>query len=330
MMENRTNEVKKVIIRAPNFVPDQIATFGAIRFLKQNCPDALVEVICTHGQKNVYDYLNDISKIHHIEEQKDTVLGVFPWIHNNSNLFSVDTFIDFQGGAAAATMGIALKAARRIAYSSSLTKPMLTHSIKTQEQSNFKDVANLNLVALIMEQEIPSRISAQHEKPSDKESVQLQMLGNYLFVGLRASEWQRHQSIWTNWFNELRETNLVVVVEQDIEDEEILRSLRQRKSSHFFLIEKSFAKTDLLFMNAARGVITDSLLYGNLASFHQLDCLILAFDLNDYPSFETYGPRPEILIERQEEVRVHIDGEGLRQDIDDVQALDLIIKNFNL
>lgn len=329
-MEIEKKDIRKVVIRAPESIQDQVASFGAIRFLKSKYPEAFIEVICKLGQKNVYEYINDVSKIHHIEEEKDTVLGVFPWIHNNSNLFGVDTFFDFHGGAAAATMGIALKAKRRVAYSTTMTKPMLTHSLKNEERSDFKDAAFLSLVSQTIEEESPQKTSALIEKPSEKESVQLQMLGSYIFAGIRASEWNRHQRIWNNWFDELKETNFVVVIDQDIESDEALKSLRPRKSSHFFLIEKSFPKTDLLFMNAAKGVITDSTLYGNIASFHQHDCVILAFDLNDYPSFETYLPRPEIIIERQENVSIHIDEHGNKNDVDPNSVLDVIVNLFKL
>lgn len=329
-METEKKDIRKVVIRAPESLQDQIASFGAIRFLKSKYPEAFIEVICRAGHKNVYDYLSDISKIHQIEEEKDSVLGVFPWIHNNSNLFGVDTFIDFHGGASAATMGIGLKAKRRVAYSTTMTKPMLTQSLKAEEQSDFKDTAFLTLVGIAIEEEIPQKTSALIEKPSDKESAQLQMLGNYLFVGIRASEWERHQQIWANWFDELVETNFVVVIDQDIENDDVIKNLRSRKSSRFFLIEKSFPRTDLLFMNASRGVLTDSALYGNLASFHQHDCLILAFDLNDYPSFETYLPRPEIIIERKEQVSVHIDEHGEKNDVDASTALDIIVNVFKL
>lgn len=329
-METEKKDIRKVVIRAPESLQDQIASFGAIRFLKSKYPEAFIEVICRTGQKNVYDYLSDISKIHHIDEEKDSVLGVFPWIHNNSNLFGVDTFVDFHGGAAAATMGIALKAKRRVAYSTTMTKPMLTQSLKAEEENDFKDTAFLTLVGLAIDEEIPQKTSALIEKPTDKESAQLQMLGNYLFVGIRASEWERHQQIWANWFDELVETNFVVVIDQDIENDDVIKNLRSRKSSRFFLIEKSFPRTDLLFMNASIGVVTDSSLYGNLASFHQHDCIILAFDLNDYPSFETYLPRPDLILERSQNVSISINENGEKNEIDLSKSIDLISKKFNL
>tara|TARA_R110002049_G_scaffold209490_6_gene380391 strand:+ start:667 stop:1650 length:984 start_codon:yes stop_codon:yes gene_type:complete len=327
-MENK--EVRKIAIRAPDLIPEQIATFGAIRYLKSQYPEAFIEVICTAGMRNIFDYQVDVDKLHEIEQSKDSVLGVFPWIHNNNNLFGFDTFIDFHGGAAAATMGIALKTARRVAYSTSMTKPMLTHFIKAEEKSEFLDSAYLKLCSLVTESEYPQSIHAQESKPSEKENVQLQALGDYIFLGIRASEWGRHKDIWSKIIDDLDEISFVVFLEQDLESLEALEYLRSKKSERFFLIEKSFARTDLLFMNSSKGIITDSLLYGNLASFQKIKSVVLAFDLHDYPSYETYTPRPDIIVTRNNSVSVHINDEGAKVDITDSETADLIVKVFHL
>ncbi len=327
-MQNK--EIRKIVIRTPDLVPDQIATFGAIRFLKAELPEVNIEVICTSEFKNVYDYSGDVDKIHLIEQKKDSVLGVFPWIHNNSNLFGVDTFIDMHGGSAAATMGIALKAMRRIAYSTVLTKPMLTHSYSQEEKSEFSDTACLKLVSLIIDNEPPAILGSKAKDPNEKERQQLDMLGNYIFLAVRASEWKRHGKIWQDVINELDEVNFVVVIDQDIDTTEAIETLRSKKSEKLFLIEKAFARTDMLFMNNSKGVISDSCLYGNIASFNKIQAIILAFDLDDYPSFETYTPRPEIIIERAESVTTHIDSEGKKTEIKISDAVDIVNNKFNI
>tara|TARA_R110000868_G_scaffold376060_3_gene640827 strand:+ start:6838 stop:7815 length:978 start_codon:yes stop_codon:yes gene_type:complete len=324
------SDITKIAIKAPNAIHEQIACFAAIKFLYESLDSPLIDIICLKNKPHAFDYCPHIDQVHLIEEEKDTVLGVFPWIHNNNNLFGVKAFIDFHGGAAAATMGIALKAPRRVAFATTMTKPMLTHGLVKEECSEFLDLQFLQLANLIVEGEIPKKIDAPIIETSEKEKVQLQALESYVFVAIRASEWTRHEKIWKYWFDELSSTNLVVVVDQDIENESLKKELSDRKGPEFFVIGSSHYKTNLLFMSAAIGVISDSSLFANLAQFYGYKSVALAFDLADYPSMETVDHRAELFIERDEIITKWINGAGDGIVTDMQSSVDTLNKIFSL
>tara|TARA_R100000656_G_scaffold113553_1_gene85869 strand:+ start:161 stop:1138 length:978 start_codon:yes stop_codon:yes gene_type:complete len=324
------SEISKIAIRAPKSISEQIACFAAIKFMHENLDSPLIDIICLKDKPHAFDYCPHIDQIHFIEEEKDTVLGVFPWIHNNNNLFGVKAFIDFHGGAAAATMGIALKAAKRVAFASTMTKPMLTHGLVKEECSEFLDLRFLELANLIVEADIPEKLQAPSIETSEKEKVQLAALENYIFVAIRASEWSRHEQIWKYWFDELSNTNLVVVVDADIESESLKKELNDRKGPDFFVIGSSHYKTNLLFMSAAIGVVSDSSLFANLAQFYGFKTLALAFDLEDYPSMASVEHRAEIFIERDEVITKWINGAGESAATDMHSSVDALNKIFSL
>tara|TARA_R110000868_G_scaffold296349_4_gene556604 strand:+ start:10760 stop:11737 length:978 start_codon:yes stop_codon:yes gene_type:complete len=324
------NDIQKIAIRAPKTLSEQVATFAAIKFLYESLDAPMIDIILIKDKPHAYNYCPYIDSLHFIEEDKDTVLGVFPWIHNNSNLFGVKAFIDYHGGAAAATMGIALKAAIRIAFATTMTKPMLTHGLNKEEQSTFLDQQFLALANLVVESEVPLKIKAPAIEVSEKESVQLAALENYIFVAIRASEWSRHEKIWKYWFDELTSTNFVVVIEADIECEALKKELADRKGPQFFVIENSHYKTDMLFMSAAVGVVSDSSLYANIAQFYGMKSVILAFDLADYPSLATVEHRAEIFIERDEIITKWINKSGESIVTDMQSSVDGLNKIFSL
>lgn len=322
------SEIRKIAIRAPKSLAEQAASLAMIKYLYDELDHPLIEIITITGKRHLYDYCQGIDRIHFIEEEKDTVLGVFPWIHNNSNLFAVNAFIDLHGGAAAATMGIALKASKRLAFSSTMTKPLLTHSLVKEQLNEFIDLQNLALAELLTEAKAPGRIRAEKAEVNEKEAVQLEALGQFIFVAIRASEWSRHQAIWQYWFDELKDISLVVVIDKDIEsdDKSLEAVLEDRRGPDFLVIKNAHARTDLLFMNAAMGVITDSDLYGNIGPFYGLKTIILAFDLEDYPSFATYSPRPELFLERAETISKWINQAGTSAACDLETSVDTLMK----
>lgn len=324
------SEITKILVRAPNTLGEQAASLSGLKYLSSSLKNPSIEVVVNKGKPHLYEYGDIISGIHHLPEEKDGPLGVFPWVHTNKEIFNIDTYIDLHGGGASASMGIALKAKNRLGYATAITKPTFTRSISIEQAPEFADERSLALCELLLDGKAPSQIIGKLPEVNEKEKLQLQSLGDFIFVGLRASEWQRHQDIWKLWFDELAGGNLVIAVEPDASEPELATWLKKRSNAKFFVIEKAIARTDLLLMHAARGIVTDSALYGNIAPYYGLKSAVLAFDLADYPSFSAYSPRPELLLEREKKISTLIASDGERTDIDERSAIDVLFRLFNL
>ena len=324
------NEIRKILVRAPEKIGDQIATFATLQALVKTIDALNIDVVVSAELPYAYDYADVFVTNHKLPEQSDGPLGIFPWTHANNEIFGVDTYLDFFNAKGSSTLGIALKAKRRLGFASTLTKATYTHSFPLTEAPEFFDERGFKLLSLLFDGEMPAQIKGELPKLNDKEQLQVKALGDYIFVGIRASEWQRHQKIWQNWFDELAGGSLVIAIDQDIDDKSARDWLVKRKSEKFFVMERTFAKTDLMLMGGARGIITDSALYGNLAPYYGLEAAILAFDLNDYPSYSLLSPRQHIFLERNETVAGAIDSSGEKIEADMKSAIDQIFSKFRL
>lgn len=324
------NELKKILVRAPQTIGAQVGSFAAIHWLIKNVGNIAVDVVVDSGKPHAYEYADFHNSIHALPADKDGPLGIFPWVHGNKEIFSVDTYLDLANEKGSATLGIALKAMRRFGYATMLTKPTYTRSLLIDEASEFSDERGLKLASLILEQDYPGQILGKLPIADEREKQQVRALGDFIFIGIRASEWSRHKNIWTSLFDDLAGGSLVIAIDQDIDDLAAKEWLSARKSESFFVIEKNYARTDLMLMYASRGIITDSALYGNLAPYYGLQCFVLAFDLNDYPSYSTYSPRQELILERGEKIEGMIDANGNRIDMDSNTVIDAIFRAFKL
>ena len=96
------------------------------------------------------------------------------------------------------------------------------------------------------------------------------------------------------------------------------------------MIGSSHYKTNLLFMSAAIGVVSDSSLFANLAQFYGFKSAALAFDLADYPSMASVEHRAEIFIERDEVITKWINGAGESAQTNMQSSVDALNKIFSL
>lgn len=324
------NELRKILVRAPQTIGAQVGSFAAIHWLVKNIGSVAVDIVVDANKPHAYEYADFHNSIHALPAEKDGPLGIFPWVHGNNDIFGVDTYLDLANEKGSATLGIAIKAMRRLGYASMLTKATYTKSILAEEASEFSDERALRLMSLLLEKEFPGQIIGSLPNADERERQQVRALGDFIFIGIRASEWARHKNIWTSLFDELAGGSLVIAIDQDIDDLAAKEWLSARKSENFFVIEKNYARTDLMLMHASRGIITDSALYGNLAPYYGLQCFVLAFDLADYPSYSTFSPRQELILERGEKIDGMIDANGNRIDMDSNTIIDAIFRAFKL
>lgn len=324
------SELYHIVIRAPADATAQTATLASIQWLLQSFENCRIQIIVNEGEDRLYRFISEIEKIHLIPEEKDTVLNIFQWAHKAKELFNIDYYFDFRGDNSAATFGIALKAKTRIGYASLFTKPMFNKSLPIEQKHQFLDEHFLALCELVLEKEIPENICGQVARANETELTQLNSIGPFIFLAIRASEWNRHQDIWQSWIKELNEETLVVTIDQDVDDISALEWLSAHKNDQLLLLEKPTHRTLLVLLRYARGILSDSKVFANLAHYYGLHSAILAFDLEDYPSFATFSPRPQIFLEREKMINTWISSSGERLIVDKDEATELLLKAFRL
>jgi len=324
------SEIRKILVRAPEKIGEQIATFAILQALAKTIDSINIDIVVSAELPYAYDYADVFLTNHKLPAEKDGPLGIFPWVHANNDIFSVDTYLDLLNAKGSATLGIALKAKRRLGFATTLTKATYTHSLPIDETPEFFDERGFKLLSLLFDGEMPAQIKGELPKFNDKEQMQIKSLGDFLFIGIRASEWQRHQEIWRTIFDELAGGSVVIAIDQDIDDHSARDWPVKRKSEKFFVMERAYARTDLMLMAGARGILTDSALYGNLAPYYGLEAVILAFDLNDYPSYSLFSPRQHILLERNQNIVGAINHQGEKIEADIKSAVDQIFSKFRL
>lgn len=322
--------LRKILVRAPKTLGEQTASLAALDFLYNSLEKPSIEIVVDKDQPHIYEYADFIGAIHLLAPEKDGALAIFPWVHGHKDIFNITTFVDFRSGASSASLGIALKARERIGFTTTLTRPMYTHGLSEDIGGEFLDERFLKLVEHFTNERAPIQIRGKLPEPSEKEKLQLQSLNDYIFVAIRASEWSRHQKIWSAWFDELAGGRLIVCIDQDNDDQEAQKWLKARENEKFYIVEKNIPSVDLILMHSARGILTDSAVYGNISAYYGLRAMLMAFDLADYPSFGVFSPRPEIFVEREGEIKMRIDQNGERIECSNSSAIDAIFQNFNL
>ncbi len=322
--------MQKIVIRAPKELGKQAATLALVQYFSQKMPELSIEVIVDQGAPQLYQYVELVKKIHELPQEKDGVLTIFPWVHNNKDFFAIDLYMDLRGTNASATLGIALKAKARVGFANAFTKPMFTASLPVEKNHQFLDERYLALCESYFNQSIPGQLNGEFPLPNEKEETQLLGLGSFLLLGLKSSLWPCHQKIWQRWFRELSGGTLVIVLDQDDEETAAKEWLNQQKSDNFLVMQKPDARATLMLMSYAKGVLSDSPVYTHVANFYGQTVGALAFELSEYPTFSTFSPRPHIFLERDGQIATWISADGERLIVDQEEATDALFSIFNL
>lgn len=106
---------KKILIKSPLDRDELIKCFPACQVLRENFPEAEINVIADRGNDKLFQFLKKLQmRVFPLSQENRSVPGLHKYAANLNDVFNIDIFFDFEGSIKSSLLGLFFRASEKV------------------------------------------------------------------------------------------------------------------------------------------------------------------------------------------------------------------------